>query len=307
MPGAMESEPGSPLVLIAFNRPELLRQQLEIVRQHFRGKIYAIVDGPRADKVGEAEKVAEVVDLLESLKPEFAVEFNRAELNLGCYQRIKSGLDWVFARENTAVILEDDCMPSPQFFDFASEMLQRYAEDERVYSISGTNLFPELSPEGQLYFFSRYQNCWGWATWARAWQHFIDTPETWHSIRCSKAFRRYFPKMRSFLYWRRILDLTYSEQINSWAYRWMLSCWMQEGLSLYAHVNLITNVGDDDQATRTSNSNETRRPLMKLDHSLEGPREVTVNDKYDRNLEDRVYSKSLTYRLRWTLRKILKV
>jgi hypothetical protein len=299
------ASPSPALALIAFNRPDLLRRQLEIVRAHFRGRIFAIVDGPREGKPGEGNKVEEVVGLFEDLQDQFEVTISRAETNLGCYRRIKSGLDWVFSQVDRAIILEDDCMPSPQWFGFAAEMLERYAQDERVYSISGTNLFPHLSPPGQRYFFSRYHNCWGWATWTRAWQDFIDNTEAWQSIRTSATFRGTFRNYRSFLYWRRILDATFSGKINSWAYRWMLSCWMQSGLSIHAHVNLITNVGDDAEATRTKGSKEARRPLGRLDESLSHPVYPCVHFPYDRTFEDIVFSKSLYQRLRWLLRRFV--
>lgn len=300
--------PQSPhLVIIAFNRPDLLRRQLEIVRAYFEGRIFAIVDGPRPVKPGEAEKVEEVVGLFEGLQDLFEVTINRSEANLGCYRRIKSGLDWVFSQVDRAIILEDDCMPSPQWFGFATEMLERYAHDERVYSISGTNLFPHLSPPGERYFFSRYHNCWGWATWARAWRDFIDDADAWRNIRTSATFRGTFRNYRSFWYWRRILDATYGGRINSWAYRWMLSCWMQSGLSLHAHVNLITNVGDDAAATRTKGSKETRRPLGQLEELLYHPQALCPLYLYDQAFEDVVFSKSLTNRIRWLIRKLQTV
>jgi hypothetical protein len=292
------------LVLIAFNRPDLLAQQLKIVREHYQGKIFAIVDGARVDRPSEAEKVAQVVGLLEGLQDQFEVSFNRSEVNLGCYRRIKSGLDWVFEQTDRAIILEDDCMPSPQWFGFASEMLDRYADDERVYSISGTNLFPELSPPDQQYFFSRYHNCWGWATWARAWKDFIDAEADWLAIRNSQLFRGLFRNYRSFWYWRRILDLTYSGKINSWAYRWMFSCWMQSGLSLHAHVNLITNVGFGQEATRTKNSQLPKRFIGEINQEFTDPLNCSLLYCYDRKFEDTVFSKSPLNRLKWLLNKL---
>lgn len=288
-----------PLILIAFNRPDLLRQQLEIVRQHHQGQIFCVVDGPRAHKAGEAEKVAKVVELLEGLRPQFEVTFNCADSNMGCYRRIKSGLDWVFSQVDRAIILEDDCLPSPQFLSFAEAMLEQYAEDERVFSVSGTNLFPELSPPNQSWFFSRYHNCWGWATWARAWKKFIDTQSEWQQIRSSKAFRGTFRNLRSFLYWRRIFDQVYSGKINSWAYRWMLTSWMQNGLSVHAKINLITNVGDGADATRTAGSGLTRRETGMLEESFGDVEYVLPHYPYDRQFEDVVFSKSVGNRLVW--------
>jgi hypothetical protein len=297
----------TPLVLIAFNRPDLLRQQLEIVRHHHKGSIYCVVDGPRTGKVGEAEKVAEVIQLLKGLQPQFEVAFNCAESNMGCYQRIKSGLDWVFSKVDRAIILEDDCIPSPQFFTFADKMLEHFKDDQRVFSISGTNLFPELSPPNQSYFFSRYHNCWGWATWARAWQFFIDNQAEWLEIRHSAAFRGTFLNLRSFLYWRMIFDKVYAGKINSWAYRWMLSCWMQSGLSVHAKVNLITNVGDGVDATRTAGARLTRRLLGKLDEALPEPRHLLAARAHDSEFEDVVFSKSVWNRVRWLGSRVLRM
>lgn len=300
----MTSNQSSPLVLIAFNRPDLLQAQLEVVRKYFRGTIFAIIDGPRLNRPEEVDRVNEVAELFASLATEFQVSINRSTENLGCYQRIKSGLDWVFEQTDRAIILEDDCLPSPQFFEFASEMLERFAHDNRIYSISGTNLFPQHSLSDQSYWFSRYHNCWGWATWGRAWKGFIDEKEEWDRIRGSKLFRDVFRNLRSYLYWRWILDRTYGGHINSWAYRWTLSCWMQSGLSIHAAVNLISNVGDGDQATNTSGSKETHRPLGSLKGPLSQPKYVVQNFRYDEAFENIVFSKSLPQRLLWCIKKI---
>lgn len=293
----------APLVLIAFNRPDLLRQQLEIVRAHYRGTIYAIVDGPRSNKPGEANKVIEVLQQFEALGKDFTVILNKSTENLGCYRRIKSGLDWVFEQTDQAIILEDDCMPSPQWFGFATEMLNRYAVDERIYSISGTNLFPNLTPPNQSYFFSRYHNCWGWATWSRAWKDFIDSQEEWLAIRNTKTFRGMFRNYRSFWYWRQIFDRTYGGEINSWFYRWMLSCWMQSSLSIHAHANLISNIGDGVEATKTKNMKELKKPIRVIELPFIHEKYLINNKIFDINLENKIYSKSAFNRLKWIIQK----
>lgn len=296
----------TPLVLIAFNRPNLLRQQLEIVRESFNGSIYAIIDGPRAHRTREKEQVAEVVALIDELSKYYKIHINQSPDNLGCYRRIKSGLDWVFSEVDRAIILEDDCMPSCQFFSFAGEILEHYAEDDRVYSISGTNLFPEMSPPDQRYFFSRYHNCWGWATWARAWRGFIDSESEWREIRDSAIFRGTFRNYRSFWYWRRILDATYGGKINSWAYRWMLSCWMQSGLSVVFKGNLIKNIGGGSSATRTKSSSHIGKEIDALPSSIAPPVHAVANYPYDEAFEDTVFSKSVKNRLGWLFGKIIE-
>lgn len=297
----------TPLVLIAFNRPNLLRQQLEIVRESFNGPIYAIVDGPRADRPGENEQVAEVVSLVQGLRKDYNVQINQSFENLGCYKRIKTGLDWVFSQVDRAIILEDDCIPSPQFFAFASEMLDRYSADERVYSIAGTNLFPRYDHQSDSYFFSRYPNSWGWATWSRAWNNFIDSEKEWKMVRASRNFESLFSKKRGFIYWKKIFDLTYSGKIDSWFYRWMLSCWMQNASSIYPAQNLIVNLGDDDKATNTKNYVLLMKKHGKLNHKLSRPACHIINHEFDELLEDNVYSKKISARLVWLRSRGLKI
>ena len=289
----------APLVIIAFNRPELLRSQLDIVRRCHRGSILCVVDGPRSTKAGEAEKVVEVMKLLDDLKQHFEVRLNVAETNLGCYRRIKTGLDWVFSVTDKAIILEDDCVPSQDFFPFANQMLERYDGDDRMFSITGTNLFPEITAHGHSHFFSRYHTCWGWATWARAWEHFIDLQGEWEKIRGTAEFRSLFRNLRSFLYWRLVFDRVYEQRLNSWAYRWMLTCWMQSGLSVNPHVNLVTNVGDGADATHTTRSKFTQRRLGEMHWPSFDPSFVIPNAAFDAKMEDVVYSKSVLNRVRW--------
>lgn len=304
----MAKQSETPLVLIAFNRPNLLRKQLEIVQGSFKGPIYAIIDGPRSDRAGEIKQVEEVAELLERFGGNFELYVNRCHDNLGCYQRIKSGLDWVFSRVDRAIILEDDCMPNPQFFTFAAEMLMKYADDDQLYSVSGTNLFPSLSPPDQTYFFSRYHNCWGWATWARAWQHFIDDEAEWRKIRNSRVFLKSFRHFRSYLYWRKIFDLTYQLRINSWFYRWMLTCWVRKGFCIVPERNLITNLGDGEDASHTAGFTFLNRDTGSITSAIQHPPAAThvANNLYDKELEDKMYSKSTVERMKWIANRVVK-
>src|SRR5690606_39168635 len=98
------------------------------------------------------------------------VHRNYAESNMGCGRRPSSGISWVFEHVDRAIILEDDCVPDPTFFPFCEEMLERYAGDPRVMQISGRSVYDTAPQSHYSYYFSRQLNCWGWATWARAWK-----------------------------------------------------------------------------------------------------------------------------------------
>lgn len=98
-----------------------------------------VADGPR----NEAERaLCEQTRAIVRVDWECAVETNYAKENMGCKTRVSSGLDWVFERAETAIILEDDCLPSPEFFPFREDMLERYRDDDRIMQITGTRFLP---------------------------------------------------------------------------------------------------------------------------------------------------------------------
>jgi hypothetical protein len=67
---------------------------------------------------------------------------NFSEGNLGCRERVSSGLTWAFEQVERAIILEDDCVPNLGFFRFCSELLQRYQDDSRIGCVTGDNFQP---------------------------------------------------------------------------------------------------------------------------------------------------------------------
>jgi hypothetical protein len=67
------------------------------------------------------------------------------ESNLGCKNAVSGGINWFFSHEEMGIILEDDCLPSASFFDYATQLLQRYRHDNRIWMISGFNPLGEFA------------------------------------------------------------------------------------------------------------------------------------------------------------------
>lgn len=262
-------------------------------------RLLVVADGPRNDRIGEQDFVAKCRQLV---VPDWKCDFETcySETNLGCRDRIVSGLNWAFARVEEAIILEDDCIPSVPFFSFAESMLAVYRDVPQVMSISGTRVFPTTIEHGTSCL-SKYSNCWGWATWRRAWQHnltrlpahFAETLKVTHGL------------WRERIYWKYILNAADSGKLNTWCYLWMYSCWERGGLTLYPPHNLVANIGAGDEATHTT----------KLPYYV--PREVQAGIRVDsthlptdrsreadRWIEDHMYSKSIWGRALWLADRI---
>ena len=126
-----------PILLLTYNRPELLERVFEQVAKIRPEKIYVVCDGPKNDE--DALKIERSREFLSLKSREFTIiQLNRNE-NLGCRESVSSGISWFFDQEEMGIILEDDCLPSESFFNYCAELLNRYKNDERLYSISGFN------------------------------------------------------------------------------------------------------------------------------------------------------------------------
>jgi hypothetical protein len=97
----------TPVAFIVFNRPDTTARVFEAIRQAKPPLLLVIADGARTSKVGEAEKCAASRAIIDRVDWECEVRTNYSDVNLGCKQRVSSGLDWVFSEVEEAIILKD--------------------------------------------------------------------------------------------------------------------------------------------------------------------------------------------------------
>lgn len=239
----------TPVVFLIFNRPDLTAQVFEAIRQAKPHKLLVVADGPRFSE--EAEKCEKARVVIQQVDWECEVLTNFSNVNLGCKCRVSSGLDWVFSEVEEAIILEDDCLPTPSFFTFCQTLLEYYRHDERIMHISGNNFQLSQSRSEYSYYFSKYNHIWGWASWRRAWKHYDIEMKTWEELKVSKIINSVHTDAYEQNYWLNIFDQVHKGLIDTWDYQWTYACWSQGGLSIIPDVNLVSNIGFGDDATNT--------------------------------------------------------
>lgn len=239
----------SPVVLIVFNRPDLTQKLIHSISSVKPGVVFVIADGPRANVPSDINACARTRETIKNITWECHLYTNYADENLGCRRRVETGLDWVFSQVESAIILEDDCIPEPSFFYFCTELLSRYETDQRIMAISGNNFQFGRRRTADSYYFSRYPHCWGWATWKRAWQYYDADMACWPSISHNQWLVDILGDRSAKRYWQHKFQKTYEGTINSWAFVWTLSCWLQSGLCILPNVNLVSNIGFDGSGT----------------------------------------------------------
>jgi hypothetical protein len=239
----------TPVAMFVFNRPDTTFRVFEEIRLARPPKLYLIADGPRSGKVGEKEKCEEVRSIIDNVDWPCEVKKNYSDINLGCKFRVSTGINWVFENEEEAIILEDDCLPHPSFFRFCEELLERYRHDERIGMISGDNYLFNLKPRDASYYFSTYPHIWGWASWRRAWNNYDVEIKLWKQLKDSIFVKDILRNRIAIIYWTTIFNQVYDGKIDTWDYQWVFTCWHKNYLSVTASVNLVSNIGFDNEAT----------------------------------------------------------
>jgi hypothetical protein len=280
----------TPVAFLIFNRPETTARVFEEIRRARPPKLVVVADGPRFNRPGEADKVAAARAIVEQVDWPCEVSKNYADTNLGCKRRVSSGLDWVFQTVEEAIILEDDCIPHPTFFQYCEELLAKYRDDERVMHVGGNNFQFGRKRGATSYYFSVYPHVWGWASWRRAWKHYDVDLRSWPQVRSTQFLFTLLEDDKSVRYWKNIFDRVYQGEIDTWDYQWVLTCWLNGGLSITPNQNLISNTGFGAETTHVQRDKFANMAITQLEFPLLHPANVVCDSAADTYTEQSNFS-----------------
>jgi hypothetical protein len=279
------------VALIIFNRPETTARVFREIRKARPSLLLVVGDGPRPDRTDDKEQCTLARAIVDQIDWDCEVRTNYSDVNLGCRDRVSSGLDWIFSEVEEAVILEDDCLPHPTFFQFCEEMLEKFRHDERIGHIGGANLQFGRKRGSCSYYFSRYSNIWGWASWRRAWINYDVDMDLWPEVRDGQWLNDLFGRTDVANYWRFIFDRVYRGEIDTWDYQRLFQCLIHGRLTVLPNVNLISNIGFNMNPTHTTGksrlSNMKTEPMI---FPLVHPPFIIRDASADRYTEARHYS-----------------
>jgi hypothetical protein len=301
----------TPILLTIFNRPDSTKKVLEKIREARPTRLYVSADGPRPDRPDDKITCAAARALIDEIDWNCKVIKNYGATNLGCKLGPVSGINWFFSQVEAGIILEDDCVPSISFFNFAGELLKKYKNEERIMHISGNNfLFGKIKIEDD-YYFSLIPNSWGWATWRRAWQKFdvsaTDLPDFIREKKIEKIFSSRLAQKRFISFFKQAL-----ESKSIWDYLWAYAILKNGGLCINPRVNLVSNIGFAPDATHTTSRNSKfykkffNLPCGEITKIAKHPATLAVNKKADDLIMKQNFDINFTSEIKSYLGKIKK-
>ena len=271
--------PTPPVLFIVYNRPDLAEQSFASIKKVKPPKLFFAADGPNPALKDDQALCQACRDFANHVDWDCEVQTLFRDDNLGCRRSMSSAITWFFSHVEEGIIVEDDCVAAPSFFTYCAELLDRYRDEEAVMAICGENGYldeTDYTPSSS-YTFSTIPFFWGWATWRQAWEAYDDTMSAWQTKQAAEQTLSVFTTEHDAAYWAKEFDMAASETLDTWGYRWVLSCIAKGGLVAVPYNNLCSNVGFDQRATHTTDpdSKEHSRSVKAIDFPLEHPAQVT--------------------------------
>jgi len=275
----------TPILFLIFNRPALTKSVFEAIREARPGKLYIAADGPRYAIKGELEKCLQAREITKQVDWDCEVKTLFREENLGCGKGVSTAITWFFSQEQEGIILEDDCLPSSDFFRFCSELLNYYRHDTRIMGIGGTNLVPEnLRANECSYSFSNHNSIWGWGTWKRAWDLYDYEMTQYRKVLKHGYLKSQFSSQYEVDYFEWVFERTFHFPSITWDYQWEFIRRINSGLNILPQKNLVRNIGFGEDATHTTTEGvaSSKLKLEELNFPLIHPKYVMVDVEADR-------------------------
>ena len=243
----------TPLILFVHRRPKHTRMTLDALRANTLASetpLFIYSDAARDSK--EQVLVNEVRTSLRNQLGFKEVNVIERPHNFGLANNIIDGVTDVIERYGKVIVLEDDMVTSPYFLQYMNDALAFYQDDLNVASIHGYCYpTPQELPET---FFLRGADCWGWATWQRAWQYFeADGLKLLRELK-ARQLTYAFDFDGSYPY-TAMLKKQVRGKNNSWAIRWYASAFLRNMLTLYPGQSLVRNIGHDASGVHCEASN----------------------------------------------------
>ncbi len=279
----------TPILFLIYNRPELTRKTFAKIKEIRPRHLFIAAEGANKEKKEDLEKCKETRKIVEDINWPCKIERRFLKDNLGCTLGISSAITWFFSKVDKGIILEDDCLPNTSLFYFCQKLLKKYEKNKNVMMISGTNLLGEWKSDKQDYHFSRQITIWGWATWRRAWKKYSNDLSELKNRNKIEEIKKLIGNEQYYKYIMKKTQDTLNGKIDSWGYRWIMSCYINLGKTITPSKNLVSNIGFSSSAMHTKNPFSWMANIKS--HQIKFPLREQKNEEVDSEFYNKIIKK----------------
>ena len=278
----------APVLLIGYNRANLLKKSLDKLCELGVETVYVYLDGPKTGNPIDESRVKNCHSIVETFKSQIELKFKYNSVNQGCRNSVVSAINWAFQHEDMLLILEDDIEFGIDFLEFMNLNLQVYANNKKVLTIGGHNRVEKLDLTNINYnhgaYFTKYPDIWGWATWKDRWQEYDSEIFRKSKIQYFKLLKSVDFSLFMMIY---ILYNGYLEKVrllDTWDFQLMYQSILKNKVNLISSENLVLNVGFGKEGTHTK-SNLLKKQKMSKKVDMEITKLIGINKSVERMVQ----------------------
>lgn len=299
----------TPILFLIFNRPDNTSRVFAEIKKTRPKKLFIAADGARKDKEGE-QKLCDLTrkTVIENIDWDCEVKTLFREENMGCGKAVSSAITWFFQNVEQGIILEDDCLPHPDFFPFCEELLNKYKDNEKILHISSNNYQDGVIRGDGSYFFSENVEIWGWATWKRTWNkykfslEYLDDTDIFNTLKNTSLVEENKKHLAS------IFLKMKNKMIDTWDYQYVYTILSNKGICIMPNVNLVSNIGFGENSTHTKENTSIYAncevyPIMPLIH----PTKIQLNTDADKYFYQKYLKTSFSKKFLNKIKNIIKI
>lgn len=260
------------IIVFAYNRSRHLVEVLSALKKNQGvNKIYIFQDGLKCEEHRlEWEKTKIDIEDIDWCE----VVYHQSAYNKGLAQSIVDGINLVFKENDAVIVLEDDCVPMPNFISFMIQCFEKYENNQKVYSVSGYSWPIEVTKGSYDVYGCGRISSWGWGTWKDRWDIYQKDYELVRKAKQDKILSKRLALWGMDL--ENILIANIRGDAESWAVFWALEVIFKGGICINPYKSLICNIGVDGSGIHCGVTDRFNVAVDEEIKDLDLPEDVTI-------------------------------
>ena len=262
------------VLLLGFNRPELLKKRIDEIHNSKVENLYISIDGGSKSHTKEMESIKQYAQ--NKFSKLYYFNLNHYRDNLGLVKHITGEISKVLAKHPYIIVIEDDIKISTNFINNMIDGLNIHERDSSIGIVTGFSPlhFKYLKNKWRI---SRYPYIWGWACSRAVWQnytHDLSDVDIEQKLLDSKSWNNLKPSQK--IKWLGLFRKVQVNPLETWDSQLVFLSYCKNFINLAPIFSMVGNEGfNDSRAVHTKGKKPKLVTTLNINHTI-----ITKKSKY---------------------------
>jgi hypothetical protein len=264
------------VLLLGFNRPELLRKRINEIYESKVENLYISIDG------GSESHTLEMGLLKQYAKKKLSelqcFNLNHHKDNLGLVRHITREISNILTKHQYIIVIEDDIKISTNFINNMINGLNIHKRDSSIGIVTGFSPlhFRYLKNKWRI---SRYPYIWGWACSRAVWQSYtydLSEVDIEQKLLDSKSWNDLKPSQK--IKWLNLFRKVQVNPLETWDSQLVYLSYCKDFINLAPIFTIVGNEGfNDSRAVHTKSKKPKFVTTLNINHTIITKKSKTLN------------------------------